>query len=319
MSIRHWILVTAIVLSGCATTDEHLAAVGLFTPTGLRGEEHCETSNHCVIRTDESGLTHVSIGDQSSVMIGFSGRGGDVRHYFDYLVTIQNIGENDLIFDPNNIDGYDENALLDPVKKREEELEMLAVLTGLSMALGNTHNIAGLEYLGTTTAQDRTMTESHFSEQKLGAQVIPPGEVTAGRLIVKSAGEIPDKIVVSIPVGPDIHTVSFDKRDLDPILQRRKVSSSEYVSDDFSLDGRWLHIMANGANMDICFIRTEGNKIHEKCESGHTASGTSSGTVATFTDGAGVDFKLTAIDQNTLEYTPLEFSYIIGTGIYERQ
>ena len=166
--------IVAIALSGCSAPRERLAAAGLFSPTGLRGEKHCETSNHCVFRTDESGLTHMSVGERSAVMIGFSGRGGDVRHYFDYLVTIQNIGETALVFDPNNIDGYDEKALLAPVTKRERGTAMLAVLTGLSMAMGNTHNVAALEDLRTSDAQKRTATESHFSEQKLNAQVIPP-------------------------------------------------------------------------------------------------------------------------------------------------
>lgn len=323
MNIRHWILVSAIgaaVLAGCSTPGEQLAAVGLFTPTGLRGEKHCETSDHCVIRTDESGLTHVSIRDQSAVMVGFSGRGGDVRHYFDYLVTIENIGENELAFDPNDVDGYDEDALLAPIKKREKDLAALYALTGISMALGNVHNIAGLKLLGTWAAQDRTMAKSHFSAQKLSAQVIPPGGVTAGRLIVKSDGEIPDKIVLSIPVGPDIHTVSFDKRDLGPVLQRQESGSAAYVPNDFSFDGRWLSIWSNGSHMDICFIRTEGSEIYKECESGSSVSGTFSGAVATFPPSATyTGTELTVIDQNTLKYKPLRFREMIGTGVYERQ
>ena len=322
MSIRHWIGVgvATVVLSGCAATDEQLAAVGLFNPTGLRGKEHCETSNHCVIRTDDSGLVHVSIGDQSTVMIGFAGLGGDVRHYFDYLVTIQNIGENDLVFDPVNVPGYDERVLLESTRKKEKELKTLSILTGISMGLGNTHNIASLEYLGTTTAQERSMKESHLGEQKLVAQVIPSGGVVAGRLIVKATADIPDEIVLSIPVGQDIHTLRFNKRDLGPILGKMKAGSSKYVADDFSFDGRWLNIWANGAYMDVCFLRTEGNNIYEECESGSSDSGTFEGGVATFPPTQTKnESELTVIDQDTLMYRAFQFGYAIGKGIYERQ
>ena len=322
MSIRHWIGVGAatVVLSGCAATGEKLAAVGLFNPTGLRGQEHCETSNHCVIRTDDSGLIHVSIGDQSAVTIGFSGLGGDVRHYFDYLVTIQNIGENDLVFDPVNVPGYDERALLESTRKEEKELVALSILTGISMGLGNTGNVATLEYMGTTTAQERSMKESHVAEQKLVAQVIPPGGVVTGRLIVKATAEIPDEIVLSIPVGQDIHTVRFNKRDLGPILGKMKAGSSKYVADDFSFDGRWLLIWGNGAYMDVCFFRTEGNNIYEECEGGGSASGTFEGGVATFPSTQTIGgSEVTVIDQDTLMSRPLQFEYIVGKTIYERQ
>ena len=188
------------------------------------------------------------------------------------------------------------------------------------MALGNTHNIAALQHLDTTTAQERAMAGSHFSKQKLVAQVIPPGGETGGRLIVRSTGKIPDKIVLSIPVGPDIHTVSFDKRNLDPILQQKKAGSLTYVPDDFSFDGRWLKVWSNGAYMDICLIRTEGNNIYESCESGRSDSGTFSGTVATFPPHPSyVGAKLTVIDQNSLKYEPIQFKMMIGAGIYERQ
>ena len=321
MRIQHWIWVIAVVLSGCATgAGEQLAAVGLYTPTGARGEEHCETSNHCVIRTDENGLTHVSIGEQSAVIISFSGLGGDVRHYFDYLVTIQNIGEDEIVFDPHNIDGYDEDAILEPIKKTQESLELLGSLTAVSTALGNTHNIAGIEVLAATTDQELAATESQLREQKLVAQVIPPGGKTGGRLIVKSAGEISDKIVVSIPVGLDIHTVSFDKRDLSSILQQNNASSPAYISDNFSFDGRWLFISENGAIMRLCFLRTEGNNIYEECEGGIIRSGSFSGSVATFPSNSSfVGMELTIIDRNILRFKPLEYLDLISTGIYERQ
>ena len=217
LTICRWLgvwIATLLVLSGCAATP---TPVGLYTLVGPIGAEHCEKSNKCVIRT-ETGPTYLSIGEQSVVTISFAGRGGDVKNYFDYLITIQNIGENDLFFDPNDIDGYDPDALLEPIRKRLEELETIAVLGGLLTLLGDDPDLTSsfdqtsFEYLSTTASQDWDIAVSQFKKQKLVAQVIPPGEKAGGRIIVKSTGKLSEYINVSIPIGSDFHTASFAKR-----------------------------------------------------------------------------------------------------------
>ena len=299
-------------------SDRRPCGCGLFTPVGSRGEEHCETSDHCVIRMKDGALTHVSIGKHSVAMIGFSDQGGDVRNYFDFLVTIQNASGNDLMFDPVNIENYDEGALIERTQQTEKEVEELSALTTLSMILGNTGNIAAVEWLRATTAEERSGKESRIRDQKLAKQMIPPGGMATGPVILRGDGEIADNIVISIPVGPDVHTVSFERRDLSSVLRRAKASGSMSVSDDFSFDGRWLSISQDGRRMSICFIRTEGSRISHEC-SGNASSGTFSGMVATLSGENIVPFRLTVIDQNTLEYEPLQFKGMIGKYVYERQ
>ena len=238
LTICRWLgvwIATLFVLSGCAATAT-LAPVGLYTPVGPIGAEHCEKSNKCVIRT-ETGQTHLSIGEQSMVMISFAGRGGDVEHYFDYLITIQNIGENDLFFDPNDIDGYDPDALLEPIMKQIEDLETMGTLHVLSTALGGNPNSAALEHLSTTASQDWDIAVSQFEKQKLVAQVIPPGEKAGGRVIVKSTGKLSEHIDVSVPIGSDFHTVSFAKREQIQKPKRQQSSNLANLSGEFSFDG----------------------------------------------------------------------------------
>ena len=82
--------------------------------------------------------------------------------------------------------------------------------------------------------------------------------------------------------------------------------------------GRWLVIDSNEfghTNMFICNIHTEGDKIYEECDDGHSQSGTVKGRVATLDPSPNkFEIKLIAVDQNTLE-----FEYPYGEGIYERQ
>ena len=316
LTICRWLgvwIATLLVLSGCAATPTStLVPVGLYTLVGPIGAEHCEKSNKCVIRT-ETGQTYLSIGEQSMVMISFAGRGGDVKNYFDYLITIQNIGENDLFFDPNDIDGYDPDVLLEPIRKKVEDLETLSVLGGLLTVLGGNPNMASHEYLSTIASQEWDIAVSQFEKQKLVAQVIPPGEKAGGRIIVKSTGKLSEYIDVSIPIGSDFHTASFAKRGQIPKSKRQQSSNLANISGEFSFDGRWLVIDTNEhgyTNMFICNIHTEGDKIYEECDTGHSQSGTVEGIVATLLSSSNVEINLIAVDQNTLEY---EY------GIYERQ
>ena len=315
MRIRPWILIAAFMMSGCGGAK--LAAVGLYTPVGPIGAEHCEKSNHCVIRT-ETGKTHMSIGKQSAVTIGFLGRGGDVEHYFDYLVTIRNISEKELFFDPKNIDGYDPSALLGEIRKREEQLMALGAMMGVSAGLGGSPNVAALQLLSAETSKERTVKQSQYAKQNLVAKAIPPGGEIGGRLIIKSSGRDSERIDVSIPIGPDFHSVSFARREQIPLAERRQNSNLSDISDKFSFDGRWLVIDKNiggHTKMFICNLRTEKEKIFKECDEGGRFSGIVKGKAAIFESTPNsIGLKLIPVDQNTLEYV-----YPFGAGIFERQ
>lgn len=314
MRIKPWILIAAFMMSGCGGAK--LAAVGLYTPVGPRGAERCENSNHCVIRT-ETGKTHLSIGKQSAVTIGFLGRGGDVEHYFDYLVTIRNISEKELFFDPKNIDGYDPSALLEEIRKQEEQLMALGALMGVSAGMGGNPNVAALQYLSAGASKERTVKQSQYAKQNLAAKVIPPGGEIGGRLIIKSSGEISERIDLSIPIGSDSHSVSFSRKEQIPLEERRQHSSLSDISEKFSFDGRWLVIDKNiggHTKMFICNLRTEKEKIIKECDEGGRYSGVVRGKVAIFESTPNsIGLKLIPVDQNTLEY-----EYPFGAGIFER-
>ena len=207
MKINRWIWMVAIALTGCAgmTPSE------MYEPFGLRGEEHCETTRECVIKT-ETGEAHFLIGDQSALTVSFVGTGGDVdHHYYDYLITIRNIGETNVYFDPEQIPGYDPDALFEPFKKKQDQLIGLAILSGISMGLGGQSHIAQIQYLDSTNRDEREISETQFADQKIVAQAIAPGETAGGRIIIRPDTQSADFLFVTIPVGSDRHTVSFRK------------------------------------------------------------------------------------------------------------
>ena len=207
MKMNRWIWMMAVALTGCAgmTPSE------MYEPSGLRGEEYCETTGACVIKTD-TGEAHLVIGDQSAMTVSFVGTGGDVdHHYYDFLITIKNIGETTLHFDPGRIPGYDSAALLEPFDKQQEELMGLAILSGISSAIGGQSHIAQIQYLDSLNRDERRMAEEQFADQKIVTQMIAPEETTGGRIIVRPDTESSDAIFLTIPVGNDRHTVRFRK------------------------------------------------------------------------------------------------------------
>lgn len=311
----HLTWIGPLLLSGCATGTGTLAAVGMYTPVGERGIESCETTNVCVVRTD-TGLAHVSIQDRSVVIVSFAGGGGDVKHYFDYLVRVRNTGGSDVFFDPRNIEGYDESALLRQIEAEEGRLDSMMLQTVLLVALGGNPSTAALEDLTELTAEDRRATESLIRIEKLVAQTIAPDQEVAGRVIVRASGDPTQDTSLSIPVGSDVHTVRFARKP-DRARAKRRVRAAANLSSDFTFVGRWVVIddnIAGARNMWICNIARQGAVLTKECDRGDTQVGTMRGEIADFAateDSFGV--KLRPVDDDTLVY-----EYPFGAGVFER-
>ena len=309
-----WLWIPALVLTGCAS--DSLIPVGLYGPVGSQGIEHCESSGHCVIHT-ESGLTHVSIGEQSAVVVSFAGRGGDLSTHLDYLITIRNLSDSELAFDPSAIDGYDPHALLEQVREREKVQGVLVGLMSVQAILGGSPDLASLQMLSDSNEDDREVAVSAFADQKLVAQTIAPGSEVGGRIVIRKSVVIGDRISLSIPIGSDVHTVSFAKRErvLPRDVEKRRRAS---IPSDFSFDGRWVvsyTTFAGNTGMYICNLRTEGSRVHEECDTGGTNSGKIRDGVAALEDhpDGSVGRDLVPVDQNTLK-----FKDSWGMGVYER-
>ena len=288
----------------------------MYAPVGDRGIESCETSDVCVVRTN-TGLSHVSIGNDSVSVVAFAGGGGDVVNYFDYLVAIRNTGDEAVYFDPADIDGYDSHALLAPIRKDEASIQQLQIQSALFAALGGVADTAGLEMLAADTAHDRAVAESEFSKQQLVAQTIASGQEVRGRIIVRSPKNLKETVVLSIPVGSDLHTVSFARRDDRRRAKTRTGQEVRGLSPDFTFIGRWLVVDKNiygATNMQICNISEKDEFLVEECDGGSRQTGMVQGGVAEFRGGPdSVDLKLIPVDDNTLRY-----KWQFGTGTYER-
>jgi len=218
MNSQRWLIILGMFLTGCGTTQ--LAPVGLYKPMAPYGISHCETSGQCVIRL-ESGQSYVSVGEQSVTLVSFSGLGGDVKHHYDFLVTAQNIGDTDLYFDPNDIEGYAPDALNDLAAREGKKLTNLRVLSGIATGLGGAVNYSALETLEKLHDQERFTKMNQYADQMLSKQVIVPGSETGGRLILQSQGSSTEVINVTIPIGSDVHRFRFAKRKDDPIANMK--------------------------------------------------------------------------------------------------
>lgn len=319
--MRKWGILCAaiVVLAGCVGGGATLAPVSVYNPVGPRGMHHCEVLNRCVVAT-EKGSVHLSIGEQSALTIGFTGLGGDLDYYQDYLVSIKNIGDSDLFFDPNRVPGFDPNAALNPIRSREENLQSIRKQARLLSALGGNVNRADIEDLDAIIAEDRALTEARLAGQMLEAQVISPGEQVAGRIVVRAAEKSPASYSIAIPVGSDVHSVHYKRRAHIPTGRRKHKGAPLNVTDASFFDGRWLVTGRNVGGyvrMNVCYLRTEGNRIFEKCEDGtnDVLSGWVTGGVAVIEEGPDNSrIELIAVDQNTLE-----FDWAYGEGVYERQ
>lgn len=322
---RPWFAFTALhcgigaapaLLAACVSSSP-TEPVAYYAPAGPAGEASCITLNHCVIRTD-TGKVHLSIGEQSAVMISFADEGGNIEHYFDYLVTVRNLTENMLFFDPSRIDGHDPAVRMAPIARREEELRNLQALSLLSAALGNSANAPALEMLSAQAGQDSEVVETQIREQRLVAQEIVPGGHATGRIAVRSDGQVHDHIEISIPVGSDVHTVRFAKKE----HWRKRISEAKMrvdqglakVGDGFSFEGRWL--LTNDGAAWFCNIRTEGNRLTLCYEETEPRTGMIEGGMVKFDPGPyskGDEF-IIAVDDDTLLY---DIGYWIG--VFERQ
>ena len=315
-SALHCGIGAATVLLAACVSSPPTEPVAYYAPTGPTGEASCVTSNHCVIRTD-TGNVHLSIGEQSAAMISFADEGGNIEHYFDYLVTVRNLSENELFFDPSRIDGHDPAVRMAPIGRREEELRNLQALSLLSAALGNSVNAASLEMLSAQAEQDSEVVETQIREQRLVAQKILPGGHATGRIAVRSDGQVHDHIEISIPVGSDVHTVRFAKKK----HWRKRISEAKQrvdqglarVGDGFSFEGRWL--LTNDGAAWFCNIRTEGNRLTLCYEETEPRTGTIEGGIVKldpvpYSKGD----EIIAVDDDTLLY---DFGYWIG--VFERQ
>lgn len=292
------IVAVAVLLAGCGSSGP-TQPVAFYVPAGPTGEASCEISKHCVIQTG-TGKVYVSIGEQSAIMIGFADVGGNMEHYFDYLVTVQNLGENDLFFDPRKISGYDPSARLAVISEQEERLKTLGMLAGLQAALGGSVNAANLEHMSAVARRDRTVAESQLQNQQLVAQTIPPGEQAVGRITVRSDGQAHEHLEVSIPVGTDYHIVRFIKRGKLPRVTPQQLANLPDLPADFSFDGRWFAF--NDNNSGVCDIRTQERSIHMICDDSISElEGTIEGRTAKFfLESLGTSIELTAVEQNIL-------------------
>ena len=320
---RHLVVIAALILTGCAGTAPNIAGVGLFKPDGLHGKEHCKKSGKCIIRTRVTGPTAMSIKKNSAVMVSFSGDGGDVLNYFDYLITIRNLSNKDIRFDPNNVPGYDESALLKAIKSKQEELASITALTAFSMTFGgNPGNLHAIDFLSKTYDRERTGKEKHIVMQRLRAATISPGGTITGRLIVRGKSKIPERMGLYITVGNETHEVNFHKTDVDSILERMSKPRLTRVPRGFGFDGRWVYYSEDGEVMHLSIFETDGRKIKQTYATGEILEGIIRGATVTFPANPGNYIwgkKLYILDKNTLLTEPIMYRHVRGDGLYVRQ
>lgn len=217
-----------LLITGCATQQYS------YIPVGEKNIDVClEEKSICLIET-ENGEALLSMLEKSAVTLNFVEEGFLVeketeKTFFDFLMTVTNLNDTALDFDPKSIPGYDEESLVKDLKDSNNTAMMLAV--GLLAFAAVTEDQAMLQRMSDPMMwqpiMDQTnlnnekisLAEKEYANEKIGVQSILKDEIAAGRIILKgeaissySSDTAQSVLEVVIPVGEEKHTFIFIKQ-----------------------------------------------------------------------------------------------------------